>query len=169
MSSRVHASINYTGPMSERPRFHANDQSLDRVLFDARVVPIDDARSCNRRSTLEHEGFALESCPTAVADFRDEAEVAATHPEEVRRFIQDLTGAGVVRFGESSAEAGTRDNSRAARLVHIDTSDSAAADFAQKAAPKGHTRFRRIAQHNIWRAFSPPPQDVPLAVCDART
>jgi hypothetical protein len=33
--------------------------------------------------------------------------------------------------------------------------------FAQKAAPKGHTRFRRIAQHNIWRAFSPPPQDVP--------
>jgi hypothetical protein len=177
MRSRVHASINYTGPMSERPRFHANDQSLDRVRFDARVVPIDDARSPNQRPTLANEGFALESCPTAVADFRDAAEVAAKHPEEIRRFIQDLTGAdavavtgpGVLRFGESSAEAGTRDNSRAARLVHIDTSDSAAADFAQKAAPKGHTRFRRIAQHNIWRAFSPPPQDVPLAVCDART
>jgi hypothetical protein len=92
--------------MSERPRFHANDQSLDRVLFDARVVPIDDARSPNQRPTLANEGFALESCPTAVADFRDAAEVAAKHPEEIRRFIQDLTGAdavavtgpGVLRF-----------------------------------------------------------------------
>ena len=177
MESTVHASINYTGPMSERPRFHANDQSLDRVALDAHVVPISDARASLERPTLANEGFELETCPTSVADFRDAVEVAAKHPDEIRRFIQELTGAdavavtgpGVLRFGERSAEAGTRDNSRAARLVHIDTSDSAAADFAQMAAPKGHTRFRRIAQHNIWRAFSPPPQDVPLAICDART
>jgi len=177
MASTVHASINYTGAMSERPWFHANDQSLDRVALDAHVVPISDARSLHERPTLANEGFAIEACPTAVADFRDAAEVAAKHTQEIRRFIQELTGAdavavtgpGVLRFGERSDEAGTRDNSRAARLVHIDTSDSAAADFAQKAAPQGHTQFRRIAQHNIWRAFSPPPQDVPLAVCDART
>ena len=65
--SRVHASINYTGPMSERPRFHANDQSLDRVLLDARVVPIDDARSADRRPTLAREGFALHACPQRLA------------------------------------------------------------------------------------------------------
>ena len=177
MASTVHASINYTGAIAERPWFHANDQSLDRVALDAHVVSISDARSSLERPTLADAGFAIETCPSAVADFRDAAEVAAKHPEEIRRFIQELTGAdavavtgpGVLRFGERSAEAGTRDNSRAARLVHIDTSDSTAADFAQMAAPKGHTRFRRIAQHNIWRAFSPPPQDVPLAVCDART
>jgi hypothetical protein len=28
---------------------------------------------------------------------------------------------------------------------------------------------RRFAHYNIWRTFSPPPQDVPLAMCDART
>ena len=173
----VNASINYTGSMSERPCFHANDQSLDRVALDARIVPIRDARPSRERPTLSKEGFELGQCPTAVADFRNAAEVAAVHPEEIRRFVQELTGAdavavtgpGVLRFGERSAEAGTRDNSRAARLVHIDTSDSAAADFARMAAPEGRTRFRRIAQHNIWRAFSAPPQDVPLAVCDART
>ena len=176
-ASIVEAEINYTGAMSERPRFHANDQSLDRVALDPRVVPIRDARSEQSRPTLATEGLELKSCPTSVANFRDAAQVAAVHPEEIRAFIQELTGAdavvvtgpGVLRFGERSKEAGTRDNSRAARLVHIDTSDSAAADFARNAAPPGRTRFRRVAQHNIWRTFSAPPQDVPLAVCDART
>jgi hypothetical protein len=28
---------------------------------------------------------------------------------------------------------------------------------------------RRSAQYNVWRALTPPPQDVPLAVCDARS
>jgi hypothetical protein len=80
-----------------------------------------------------------------------------------------VTGPAVLRFGERSQEAGTRDNSNAARLVHIDTSDAAAEDFARRAAPAEKERFRRVAQHNIWRTFSEPPQDVPLAVCDART
>ena len=29
--------------------------------------------------------------------------------------------------------------------------------------------MRRFAYYNVWRALSPPPQDIPLAVCDART
>ena len=44
MEPAVHASINYTGAMSERARFHANDQSLDRVALDAHVVPTSDPR-----------------------------------------------------------------------------------------------------------------------------
>ena len=30
-------------------------------------------------------------------------------------------------------------------------------------------RYSRHAMYNAWRAVSPPPQDIPLAVCDART
>ena len=29
--------------------------------------------------------------------------------------------------------------------------------------------MRRFAHYNVWRVLSPPPQDVPLAVCDARS
>jgi hypothetical protein len=29
--------------------------------------------------------------------------------------------------------------------------------------------LRRFAHYNVWRALSPPPQDIPLAVCDARS
>ena len=173
----VDAELNYTGAMSERPQFHANDQSLDRVTLDPQVVQITDARTRSEPPSLAREGFALRACPTAVADFRDADEVARVYADEIQRFMQDLlradavvvTGPGVLRFGERSREAGTRDNSRAARLVHSDVSDGAAADFGRQAAPAGRESFRRIAQHNIWRTFSEPPQDVPLAVCDART
>lgn len=173
----VLAELNYTGAMSERPRFHANDQSLDRVAHDPHVVPVEDVRAASHRPRLDREGFELLTCPTAVGDFRDATEVERLYPSEIQQFMLELTGAdavavtgpGVLRFGERSPEAGTRDNSRAARFVHIDVSDEAAADFARNAAPPGHLRFRRVAQHNIWRAFSQPPQDVPLAVCDART
>ena len=167
--TNVLAELNYTGAMSERPKFHANDQSLDRVAHDPHVVPIEDVRARPHPPRLDREGFELLTCPTAVSDFRDAAEVERLYPSEIQRFMLELTGAdavvvtgpGVLRFGERSPEAGTRDNSRAARFVHI--------DVARNAAPPGRLHFRRVAQHNIWRTFSQPPQDVPLAVCDART
>jgi hypothetical protein len=173
----VHAELNYVAPMSERPQFHANDQSLDRVTLDRRTVPIRDGRAERDSPTLEREGLQLFDCPTQVSEFRDGAEVTRLYPAEIREFVLALTGAdavvvtgpAILRFGERSREAGTRDNSRAARLVHIDVSEKAAADFARMAAPPDGRSFRRTAQHNIWRTFSPPPQDVPLAVCDART
>jgi hypothetical protein len=174
----VQGEINYVGDMSGRPCFHANDRRLDRVNLDSRTVAITDARDLVDPPTLSREGFALVTHATAVSDFRDIAEVERIYPDETRRLIQDLTGADVVvisgppilRFGERSQEAGSRDNSRAARLVHIDTSDATAAQFAQRVAPSDASRrIRRVAQHNIWRTFSAPPQDVPLAVCDARS
>jgi hypothetical protein len=173
----VQAEINYTGPMTSRPQFYANDKSLDRVALDPRVVNIKDARSQLDRPRLDREGFALIPHHTDVADFRNAEEVVRVYPAEVRQLMLELTGADdvvvmgspILRFGERSAEAGTRDNSRAARLVHIDTSEETARQFAEMSALPGNRPTRRIAQHNIWRAISPPPQDVPLAVCDART
>ncbi len=112
-------------------------------------------------------------------DFRDAGGGRATIPAKSADFIQELTGADAVavsgmpilRFGERSAEA------RRARQLTTPrgwcTSTRAIAPptrFAERAAPNGRPPcIRRVAQHNIWRAFSEPPQDVPLAVCDART
>ncbi len=171
----VHAEVNYTGAMSTPPQFFANDHSLDRVNRDPRVVPILDGRAAP--PSLSREGIELFGCATKVKEFRDADEVARLYPLEIETFIRRLTGAdavvlmgpAILRFGERSPEAGSRDNSNAARLVHIDTSDSAALQFAQASAPAGGRSIRRVAQHNIWRTFSGVPQDVPLAVCDARS
>ena len=175
--------------MDERPQFHANDASLDRVSFDPRTVPIHDGRAGPARPTLAVEGFQLLQCPTRVQEFRDAAQVARIYPAEITRFIRELTGADavvvtgapVLRFAERSPEAGTRDNSRAARLVHIDVSDRAAADFAAQggparraqpfAVPRSTTsgaRSRRRRRTCRSRYVMPAPQWRDLVLADAR-
>jgi hypothetical protein len=174
----VEGVVNYTAEMSERPRFYANDHSRDVLALDPRRVQIEDARSSEAAPTLAREGIVIVPHSSRVGDFRDAAEVAARHPAEIEQLVLELsgadavsvTGAGVLRFGERSPDSGRLNNSRPARFIHIDTSDATAAAFAERARPKGDTRpIRRFAHYNIWRTFSPPPQDVPLAVCDART
>ena len=38
-----------------------------------------------------------------------------------------------------------------------------------RSQPDNGRAVRRSAQYNVWRVLTPPPQDVPLAVCDARS
>jgi hypothetical protein len=173
----VHASLTFSGDGEARPRFHANDQSLDRIDRDPHSVPIIDARRLEEAPTLAREGFELFLFPSSVSDFRNADLVQSIYPEEIRKLVLGVTGADAVvvtgapllRFSERSGEAGSRDNSRAARLIHIDASDAAAENFARQANPAPARPLRRVVQHNIWRTFSGPPQDVPLALCDARS
>lgn len=169
--------MNYTGAMHERARFHAVDHSRDNLVLEAATVTIEDARHAADPPRLEREGFILVRHTTAVSNFRDPEEVERINAPEVERLIAGLSGAdlvvcnspGVLRFGERSAEAGTLVNSYPARFIHIDVSDPTAAVFAERAKPGGSKAVRRFAHYNVWRVLSPPPQDVPLAVCDART
>lgn len=171
------AVLNYAKDSGSVPRFHANDHGLDTVALDPRPVDIVDARHLDRPPTLEREGGMLATFPSRVGDFRDDAEVAARYADETREFILDLTGAddvavtgpGILRFSERSSEAGSRDNSDAARLIHSDASDAAARQFAEQANPRRGRRIVNSAQHNVWRSFSGPPQDMPLALCDYRS
>jgi hypothetical protein len=173
----VKGSVNYLGPMSERPRFHANDHSRDNLNLESHLIRVTDARSAADPPTLEREGFRLVRHRSAVADFRDQQEVGRVHRAEIADLLREVSGAdevivsapGVLRFSERSAASGTLDNSYPARFVHVDVSDPTALDMAARASPRPMEDVRRFAHYNVWRAFSPPPQDVPLAVCDARS
>lgn len=176
----VEGTIHYTAAMSVRPRYYANDSSRDVLALEPRTVRIEDARARASASapSLASEGIALVRHRSAVSDFRNGQEVAALHPSEIERLVLEVSGAdavavngtGVLRFGEKSADSGRLNNSRPARFIHIDCSDATAAAFAERSRPKADARrIRRFAHYNVWRTFSPPPQDVPLAMCDART
>ncbi len=170
----VEGVVNYLGAMTERPRYHARDQTRDNLVLDPRAVRIEDVRGAG--TTLDREGFALVSHPSAVADFRDAAEVARVHPAEIEDLLLRETGAdrvvvtgtGILRFAERSPLSGALFNSRPARFIHIDVADSTAKEFAERSQPAGAAP-RRFAHYNVWRALTPPPQDVPLALCDARS
>jgi hypothetical protein len=168
------APIAYAARSIVRPRYYANDHSRDVLDIEPHLMPIADAREIP--STVDVEGFALIPHQSSVADFNDAAAVTALHRAEIATLIQSLCGAdavqvtapGILRFSEKSGRAGTLNNSLPARFVHVDITDATAVAFAAGSAPEGK-RIRRHAHFNVWRAISVPPQDVPLAVCDARS
>jgi hypothetical protein len=168
------AAIAYAGRGVARPRYHSNDTSGDRLDIQPLHMNIRDARGL--KMALDGAGFTLCKHRSAVEDFTNRAAVEAVYRGEIVSLIGNLSGAdsvlvnspGVLRFSERSAMSGLLDNSRPARFAHVDISDATAAAFAQRAAPDGR-RISRFVHYNIWRVISQPPQDVPLAVCDART
>ena len=174
----VEGMVNYIREMAQRPRYYANDHSRDLLNLDPRKIVIEDARKRSSGPSLQEEGFELFAHTSAVRNFTDAAEVARLHPQEIEQLLLQVTGAdavvisspGVLRFGEGSTEAGKYSNSLPARFIHVDISDATALQFAQRSMPKESGRpLRRFAHYNVWRAFSVPPQDIPLTVCDARS
>src|SRR6516165_346762 len=174
MSRDTHAMIAYAGRSLPRPRYYANDHSRDVLDITLIEMAVTDARP--RAPTLDDAGFTLIEHRSVLADFADRAAVETIHRPEIVALVQRLSGAdtvlinspGILRFSERSPQSGVLDNSRPARFAHVDVSDATAAVFAQRAAPRGQP-LARFVHYNIWRALSPPPQDVPLAVCDARS
>lgn len=173
----VEGEVNYAVDNGGVNRFHARNSALDTFAHDTRRVPIADARTAEDAPRLDREGFALMKMPTAVADFRDRDAVATVHAPEIVRFIQGmsdadavvLAGPAALRFGERAAATDRARHSKTARLVHSDSGLGASADFTRDYDPHPGRPIARTVHHNIWRTFSAPPQDLPLALCDFRS
>ena len=173
----VHGKLGFSEPMNSRPKFHANDISRDVLNVVPRAVHIEDARGFAAPPALDVEGFCLRPHASQVRNFRDPGELERVHAGEIRQLLLEVSGAhhvsvnprGVLRFGERSQESGALNNSRPARFVHVDVSDTTALQFYERSRPDNGRKVRRSAQYNVWRVLTPPPQDVPLAVCDARS
>jgi len=167
------ARMNYVARDRGRPRYYANDHSKDRVVIAANEVQLIDGRM--QPTSLDTHGFELIHHVSGVTDFRDPVALGKQYRNEIQQLVIARTGAkhvsvsgpGIVRYSERSNLAGTLNNSMPARFAHVDISDSTAEQFAKRSAPEWD--YSRCAAFNLWRVFTPPPQDVPLAVCDART
>ncbi len=169
----MEALIAYSGRKFARPRYYANAHERDEVEIAPVAMAMHDARQVG--ATIDREGFQLLHHASAVTDFADREQVARLHMREIEDLVQAATGAdnvhvgapGLLRFSEKSGKAGSLNNSMPARFAHIDISDATARQFGERGA--NGRPYLRCAHYNVWRAISPPPQDVPLAFCDARS
>jgi hypothetical protein len=177
--------LTYVGPMTARPRYYAIDSSRNVITRDRRTVRIEDARSRPQPPSLAQEGFALFPHKSVVSDFCNPDELTQTYEPEMERLVTEVSGADkvvicgpvVLRFSKSVPDSsglypyrGTPHILRPGHFVHIDVSDSTVAGFTERLRPRNDNRsVRRFAYYNIWRVLSPPPQDNPLALCDARS
>ena len=176
----VSSVVNYLGDMQETPVFYAEDRSRDNLRLVPTRVDVRDARHLESPAQLEQNGFELVRHETAVQDFTDQDAALAVYRPEIERLIGELTGASKVAVGNTvlrwSERAGPKQsfiNSDPARFVHVDYSVESFHDFARmhlEGTPDSETWLRRrYVAYNIWRVITPPPQDVPLAICDAST
>ena len=122
-----------------------------------------------------------------MCDFFDRDEVERIYPGEVEKAVRALTGASRVALMSwmirTSGDLARHQHQSVgythkggvqppAGEAHVDftprRAELMARDLYEKTFPDGKGYSRFIAS-SLWRAFSEPPQDWPLAVCDAQS
>jgi hypothetical protein len=175
----IEASIKYLGMMSERPRFHLYDATLDRNVIQPVVVKIHNARARREDLTLERNGFQLVRHQTTLTDIAAADRSFKKYAAELERALQDVTGAQVVFvtrtvYKRMASGASTVGDGIATPTDHVHSDCTTRSGVAMvhnliRENPRRPWPRGRFAIYSLWRALSNPPQDIPIAVCDARS
>ena len=188
MTSGVQAEVNYiwNPPAASDPVLEfvteAEEHSTMRTL-PGRPMWITDARPLTPE--LDREGFTLVRHVSTVADFdriQEDPAVDQQYIDEMTELLLRVTGASQAtmfggakkRYGEGAVDKlAPLSNAKPARYPHADNTDASALELANLfdmfVDDFDLGAYRRWAMYNVWRAITPPPQDFPLAVCDARS
>ncbi len=184
----VEAEINYVrNPPSDRAAKleYVTEAEEHNTMVTLPGTPMWIADGRGLTTDLEREGFVLVRHESAVADFhrlQEDPDVDQQYMAETAAMLEELTGAAQVfmlgggkkRYGESAVDKlAPLTNAKPARYPHADNTDASAEELAQMmdmfVAEIDLGAHARWVMYNVWRAITPPPQDFPLAVCDAQS
>ncbi len=184
----VEADIVYVAPGSFiNRRFVAPGVEHNTGRYEAHAVKVRDGRAIAGHFALDVHGFVLSAHRSAVANFFDKDEVEATYPAEVAEAVRAATGATrVAALGWLARTSGDLSKFERPKTgythhggvqppageAHVDTAPDRADRMARATYERvfpGGKGYSRYIFSSFWRAFSEPPQDMPIAVCDARS
>jgi hypothetical protein len=178
----VWGTVNYLALGSTRNRLYvAPGEQRATARYEPHQVFVADGRPRQDDLTLEGAGFTLVQHQTSVPGLDNPAVLDGAYTGESISLVRALTGADyVVSLGWLTRRT-TADRPSASKLpalppapdVHVDLHTTEIAHHyarvhARSELPKPGT-YRRAMWTSLWRAYSPPPQDWPLAVCDYRS
>lgn len=174
IAGRVRAELNFAADHSDDGVWSNYTPEIRTQKLAAIPVDFTDARSLAEPASIEREGFELHRHPIGTYDWHDQDWIDRVYVPRSVELIRDVTGAPFVTpFLEGMTmirDSGNPEFPPAADFVHFDQSRISVRQFvdmaAAEAAPK---RYPRVQLFNLWRVTSPPPQDVPLALCDQRS
>jgi hypothetical protein len=169
-------------------RFIGPGFEINTAKLEMRSINIRDARRAGEDFVLDTHGFTLLDHHSAETDFRVLGRRIASsdntngrllgeerYAAEICALVQEVTGADLVLPVNCMLRKAVVDPEHAqppGRDVHVDVNSHTARRRAEAVlAPNGMAGrgFSRFLLTSLWRAFSEPPQDWPLALCDART
>ena len=169
-------------------RYVSAGKEMNTGTYSDHEVTVRDGMPIRDHFELDVHGFVIAKKPSAVTDFHDKDMVDRLYEAEVAADVKRLTGADkVVTRGwmiRTSADLSEQAKKKVegyqhrggiqppAGEAHVDLDPSTARMMAENTYrekfPDG-PGFKRFLITSYWRTFSPPPQDVPLALCDGRT
>ncbi len=171
----VEAVVEYISPASRHSlRYLGEGREVNTGAFEPTQVFVRNARRERELPTLATAGFELARHHSQV-DFYDDQGAEAAYAREIEPLLLRLTGAHkAVLFGARRRHTARSEGEvlPGASDVHV---DYAAADSRRLAQAllgeegRDGIPYRRFMAVNLWRSLTPPPQDRPLAICDARS
>jgi hypothetical protein len=168
----VQARIDYLLPSSRiNRRFWAPGAEYNTGIYAPYDVTIRNARLAGP-FTLDEHGFCLDRQPTAITDWEANYGPDTPYAREVCEAGARLSGAdfvipmsGMVRTSGLTSEI----VQPPAAEAHVDFCQRSADRIAERLyrnARPGGSGFNRFIAFSLWRVLSPPPQDMPLALCE---
>jgi hypothetical protein len=174
-AAEIRSTIDYLVPTSRiNRRFWAPGKEFNTGIYEPHSVIIRNAR-LSGPFTLDDHGFCLGHHRTGITDWEQNYLPGTPYAGEVCEVAKRLSGADfVVPLGGMIRTSGatTATTQPPAAEAHVDftqrSADRIAGALYRKANPDG-PGFRRFIAFSLWRALSPPPQDMPLALCEGRS
>jgi hypothetical protein len=171
-TAEIPAKIDYLLPTSRiNRRFWAPGEEYNTGAYAPYDVTIRNARLAGP-FTLDGHGFELGRYPTDVTDWENNYSHDSAYAAQVSEIAKAMCGADlIVPMGgqiRSSGLTSAKVQPPAAE-AHVDFTGNSAHRIAEmlyrKARPNG-AGYNRFICFSLWRPLSPPPQDMPLALCE---
>lgn len=183
MSGKVTAELNYSVDNGRPIDYYFYEPELGVELnppgTDPHQVQIEDAWPEAASLSADREGFEIADFAETFDDFDDDAAIKAGFYEQVVGFVKRRTGARRVlvfdhtlrRRLPSDLKQQTTVKRPAVMLVHSDFTPKSGPQRVRDILPDEAEELlkRRVAFYNVWKPLFNRVEELPLALCDARS
>ena len=178
---RISAKLVYSVDTGEKPVNETMEAgNLERKytgVFEEHIMNIQNGRPRAGEFCLDKHGFEFVCQQTEVSDFLDPDQLADVYYPEVRKLIQNVSGASRVVLFDHTIRSGNQKDREEKLLrepvhrVHNDYTEWSGPQRVRDILPNEADGLlkHRCAVIQVWRPIHKPVESDPLAICEAET
>ncbi len=171
---QARADLNFAANRDDGGIWSNGTPEITTQVLAPHSVGFRDARHLRVPPSVDREGFEIAHAPVGSYAWHDDRWVADVYMPHCVALVRKVTGAdhvAAIQKGVLIRDTGDVSRAPAAQFVHIDQDRGAAQPMLLEAAGSAQelAKYKRRTIYNVWRSVTPPPQDMPLALCDQRT